>query len=66
MRSKHRGFQAVSNPFYDFAKFLHDVSGQKMKTSDPVKAWIDTAKAYQSMFVGDRKAVRKFCDKVRR
>jgi len=56
----------MPNPFYDFAKFLHDVSGQKMKTSDPVKAWIDTAKAYQAMGRGDRKAVGKFCRKVRR
>ena len=56
----------MSKPFYDFAKFLHDVSGQKMKTSDPVKAWIDTAKAYQSMAKGDRVAVRRFCRKVRR
>ena len=54
------------NPFYDFAKFLHDASGQKMKTCNPVKGLTDVAKACQAMGRGDRKAVRRFCDKVRR
>jgi len=56
----------MSNPFYDFAKLLHTMSGQKMKTCNPANGLADVAKAYQAMARGDRKSVRKFCDKVRK